>query len=128
MASLLPHLTCTSSSLPRVAESNSHPGNVWFRARVEERKAAYRVSTNATKRRVAHEVVRLVRNRAPPGRFLVRDMASGLWNDVGDAEACKKAKQALREPPRREAGDEAAAGTADPPVAVRENRKRHVYR
>jgi hypothetical protein len=112
-----------------LAESNTHPGNVWFRERVEERKAEYRASNNATKTRIAQEVVRQVRIRQPPGRFLVRNPDSGLWNDVGAAEAHKKAKQALREPPRggppREivAHDDMAA-PANLLVAVRDHVKR----
>jgi hypothetical protein len=111
------HLGCICiSSFVSSAESNCHPGNVWFRDRVEERKALYRASNNATKTRIAQEVVQWVRNRNPPGRFVVRDPHSGLWNDVGAAEAHKKAKQALREPPR----DAAAVPTREGVVVARE--------
>jgi hypothetical protein len=113
------HLGCiVPSSFVSSAESNCHPGNVWFRDRVEERKALYRASNNATKTRIAQEVVQRVLHRNPPGRFVVRDPHSGLWNDVGAAEAHKKAKQALREPPREAAA--AAVPTREGVVVARE--------
>jgi hypothetical protein len=111
---------------------------VWFRDRVEERKALYRASNNATKTRIAQEVVQRVRNRNPPGQFVVRDPHSGLWNDVGAAEAHKKAKQALREPPRDAAAavptreavviERDMAAPANLPVAVRQSEGRGIFR
>lgn len=38
-----------------------------------------------------------VRQLNPPGRFLHRDKASGLWSDIGDHKANEKTAQALRE-------------------------------
>ena len=41
--------------------------------------------------------MQVARNHTPPRRFLLQDEVSGLWNEIGDAEACNKTSQALRE-------------------------------
>eukprot|EP00580_Thalassiosira_gravida_P014975 CAMPEP_0201664614 /NCGR_PEP_ID=MMETSP0494-20130426/6017_1 /ASSEMBLY_ACC=CAM_ASM_000839 /TAXON_ID=420259 /ORGANISM="Thalassiosira gravida, Strain GMp14c1" /LENGTH=850 /DNA_ID=CAMNT_0048143409 /DNA_START=174 /DNA_END=2726 /DNA_ORIENTATION=+ len=43
-------------------------------------------------------VVETIRNQFPtPGRFLFQDKVTGKWNDIGDKEAMKKTRQALRD-------------------------------
>jgi hypothetical protein len=64
---------------------------------VEERKHKYVNSKRLEKPLIAFEIIRIWRAQDPPGRFLKKDKASGLWNDVGDAQARKKTSQALRE-------------------------------
>jgi hypothetical protein len=79
-------------------EANRHLGNQWYLERVQERKAEHgRVTDKGAKRLVAEGIVDVVRGLQPPGRFLERDQGSGLWNDIGDERAIKKAGQALRE-------------------------------
>ena len=82
---------------------NSHPGNAVFREWVRERKNRYNLArTKAEKARVANEVIDLVRNQNPPGRFLQRDSSSmtggvSWWVEVDEAKAMAKTSQALRE-------------------------------
>lgn len=82
---------------------NSHPGNQRFREMVRERKNQYNLArTKAEKARVANEVIDLVRNQNPPGRFLQRDQSSvtgGVtwWVEVDEIKAMAKTSQALRE-------------------------------
>jgi len=49
------------------------------------------------KARIAARIVATVRNHDPPGRFLKEDPHTGLWVEIGDERAWKKAGQALRE-------------------------------
>jgi len=61
------------------------------------------------KARIAAEVVTRIREQNPAGRFLKEDPANnGMWLDIGDEKARKKAGQALRE----DAPDLRAAGMA----------------
>lgn len=46
---------------------------------------------------VAQNLVSGIRSLQPPGRFLQKDLKTGLWEDIGDAKAQDKASQALRE-------------------------------
>lgn len=96
--------------------TNSHPGNLRFRALVRQRKMAY---INAVKRcdkpRIARQIVFKIRQMG--GRFLERSR-SGTWQIVDDARAAKKVSQALREgaPEMRkkaEKGDDASDSESD---------------
>jgi hypothetical protein len=78
--------------------AEDHAGNKWYLDRVKERRTAYQKEKKAQRRLVAEEVVDLVQARNPPGRFLKRDPATTLWNDVGNAKAVAKAAQDLRRP------------------------------
>jgi len=78
---------------------NSHRGNIRFRDTVSKCKHEY-LSKNTTKLIKAHiaaSIVTQIRSLCPPGRFLKVDARSGLWVDIGDDKARKKAGQALRE-------------------------------
>mmetsp|Transcript_36567 Transcript_36567/g.71940 ORF Transcript_36567/g.71940 Transcript_36567/m.71940 type:complete len:569 (-) Transcript_36567:105-1811(-) len=78
--------------------TNSHPGNVLFRTLVQNKKKLYLMSRfKREKRIVAKEIVTRIRTQNPPGRFLLRNDHTGRYNDIGDANASKKASQALRE-------------------------------
>jgi len=66
------------------------------------RKEAYNLAaTKAEKAEVAHQVMNLVRNQQPPGRFLQRDPNSttgcSLWVELDGNRALAKTSQALRE-------------------------------
>mmetsp|Transcript_34569 Transcript_34569/g.83816 ORF Transcript_34569/g.83816 Transcript_34569/m.83816 type:complete len:424 (-) Transcript_34569:2152-3423(-) len=81
---------------------NSHPGNKVFREWIRVRKEAYNLAvTKAEKAEVAHQVMNLVRNQQPPGRFLQRDPNSttgySLWVELDGNRALAKTSQALRE-------------------------------
>jgi hypothetical protein len=77
---------------------NAHIGNVQFRDMVAARKKDYlaKSTKKLEKAHIAAEVVRIIRNMTPPGRFLKAD-PDGLWYDIGDQKAIKKVGQALRE-------------------------------
>lgn len=77
--------------------SNNHPGNEAFRLLVNEVKLPYVNCPKREKPLIARRVVEAVRNQSPPGRFLQKDNATGLWNDIGDGRAREKTSQALRE-------------------------------
>jgi len=48
-------------------------------------------------RQIAWDIIRKLRAMDPPARFLRKDPATGLWNDVGDQKFREKVSQALRE-------------------------------
>lgn len=90
---------------------NAHEGNVQFRDIVMANKKEYLAKTTKKleKAHIAARVVEFIRTLDPPGRFLKEDADTGLWYDVGDAKAIKKAGQALREDApdiRGESGDD----------------------
>merc|ERR1739848_933010 len=49
------------------------------------------------KAHIAAGIVNDIRTMNPPGRFLKEEKGTGMWYDIGDAKAIKKAGQALRE-------------------------------
>ena len=77
---------------------NAHTGNVRFRDIVVQRKKDYLSPTTKKleKAHIAADIVRDIREKDPPGRFLKED-PDGSWYDIGDAKAIKKVGQALRE-------------------------------
>eukprot|EP00804_Cyclotella_cryptica_P020644 CCRYP_003469-RA/>CCRYP_003469-RA protein AED:0.30 eAED:0.30 QI:462/1/1/1/0/0.5/2/451/775 len=78
---------------------NSHPGNVRFREMVDSLKREYLDprTKKIEKARIAARLVTAIRRSDPPGRFLKEDPHTGLWIEIGDERAWKKAGQALRE-------------------------------
>ena len=82
---------------------NSHIGNQHFREWVRVRREQYNLAkSKAEKALVANEVMDLVRNQNPPGRFLQRDQSSSSmgvtwWVEVDEIKAMAKTSQALRE-------------------------------
>lgn len=78
---------------------NNHKGNVHFRQLVNETKLKYMAKTTKKleKVQIANQIVHKIRSMDPPGRFLKEDPKSGLWIEIGDERARKKAGQALRE-------------------------------
>lgn len=78
--------------------TNHHPGNVFFRRLVRLKQEAYLLASKREKAGVAKEIVELIRNLAPPGRFLKKDPKNpGVWVEIGDRKAREKTSQALRE-------------------------------
>jgi hypothetical protein len=78
---------------------NSHTGNIQFRDAIQSKKKEYLAKTTKKleKAHIAASIVHAVRTMEPSGRFLKEDRDTGLWFDIGDAKAIKKAGQALRE-------------------------------
>ena len=46
---------------------------------------------------ISRSIVEAVRNLGPPGRFLEKDVNTGVWSDIGDKKAVEKTSQALRD-------------------------------
>jgi len=76
---------------------SSHDGNVQFRKIVNSRKKEYLAPTTKKleKAFIAAAIVNEIRTMG--GRFLKQENGTGMWYDIGDAKAIKKAGQALRE-------------------------------
>jgi len=81
----------------RGVTTNRHPGNENFRGFVNRNKALYVTSTKRQKMTISRSIVEAVRNLDPPGRFLEKDVNTGLWSDIGDKKAVEKTSQALRD-------------------------------
>jgi len=81
---------------------NGHAGNVQFREWVRVRKNDYNLAqSKVAKAQVAKEVIALVQNQSPPGRFLSKDPSSvgsqGWWIELDEEKIMAKTSQALRE-------------------------------
>jgi len=77
---------------------NVHPGNEEFRRIVHRYKEFYSAARyKKEKRLIADEIITVIENKNPPGRFLAKDSSTGLWHPVGYEKARNKASQALRE-------------------------------
>jgi hypothetical protein len=74
--------------------TNTHIGNVRFRAVVAEHQRGYLVAKRPDKEKIAHDIVKIIQQRG--GRFLQKD-ESGTWQQVDEKKATAKAGQALRE-------------------------------
>lgn len=81
----------------RGAATNNHPGNLRFRALISLHQDQYLAAQNGEKAEISRSVVRVLRNFDPPGRFLKKVGASGLWYDIGEDKATEKTSQAFRE-------------------------------
>jgi hypothetical protein len=83
----------------RGGASIHHPGNVAFRNLVRTHQPQYIGYDHARhmKTLLSVQVVRKWRMLSPPGRFLKKDDATGIWSDVGDNVARRKTAQLLRE-------------------------------
>ena len=78
--------------------TNHHPGNIFFRSLVRTRQEEYLRASKRDKANVAKEIVDLIRNQEPPGRFLKKvSEKSNTWAEIGDRKAREKTSQALRE-------------------------------
>lgn len=77
---------------------NSHVGNVQFRNIVAQKKDEYfdpKVK-KLEKAHIAAEIVYYIRYKLG-GHFLLEDIGTGMWYDIGDKKAIRKAAQAMRE-------------------------------
>jgi hypothetical protein len=54
------------------------------------------------KQYAAAKIVAIVRSMSPPGRFLMKNKETGLWEEIGDDKAREKASQTLRDGRRKE--------------------------
>ena len=95
----------------RGASINQHRGNQHFRALCFHRKAEFDVGNHTNKRRIATEVVQMVRSLDPSGRFLKRQWegpskraaddadrpSKGPWLELSGEKAVLKACQVMRD-------------------------------
>ena len=84
--------------LGRGASTNNHHGNKYFRNVVKQHQDGYLVAKNNFEKYITTmEILKNIRSLNPPGRFILKDATSKLWNDVGDDKSRRKISQALRE-------------------------------
>ncbi|GAX24787.1 hypothetical protein FisN_18Lh135 [Fistulifera solaris] len=81
----------------RGVTTNKWAGNEQFRSLVGLNKELYVTSTKRQKMAISRSIVDAVRSMNPPGRFLEKNMDTGLWNDIGNRKAIEKTSQALRD-------------------------------
>lgn len=78
----------------RGGRTNTHDGNVRFRAVVASHQSQYLIAKKREKEGIARDVVQAIRERG--GRFLQKS-ESGTWEEVDEKKAILKSSQALRE-------------------------------
>ena len=80
---------------------NGHEGNIRFRVWVAQRKNDYILAPCKKKKdQVARDVIAIVQNQDPPGRFLQKDpmgSAGNAWIELDDGKMMARTRQALRE-------------------------------
>ena len=75
--------------------TNQHEGNCFFRSLINKNRERYLRAKKNDKPFISLSIVNIVRQRN--GRFLKKDESSGLWFEIGDAQAREKTSQALRQ-------------------------------
>jgi hypothetical protein len=88
--------------------TNNHTGNLNYRKIIETYKPIYSKSPKSGKLKFSCEVVDLIRNLDPPGRFLKKDQETNLYFDIGEKAAREKTSQCLREGQVREGNEDGA--------------------
>jgi len=94
--------------------TNLHPGNLNYRRIIDSFKPDYSASPKAGKFKYACEVVDMIRNMSPPGRFLKKDANTNLYFDVGEKAAREKTSQVRAEGVEGEASAEVEASAPRP--------------
>eukprot|EP00531_Pseudo-nitzschia_arenysensis_P009513 CAMPEP_0116147320 /NCGR_PEP_ID=MMETSP0329-20121206/17690_1 /TAXON_ID=697910 /ORGANISM="Pseudo-nitzschia arenysensis, Strain B593" /LENGTH=705 /DNA_ID=CAMNT_0003643237 /DNA_START=150 /DNA_END=2267 /DNA_ORIENTATION=+ len=79
----------------RGGSSNRHLGNIHFRELVAANKQIYVGLTKKQKMLVARKIVDAIHNTG--GRFLAKDLDTGMFYDIGLPRSLEKTSQALRE-------------------------------
>lgn len=81
----------------RGGHANKHPGNIAFRALVEQNQELYVRCNKIGKILVSKSIVEAIYQQSPPGRFLVLDNKIKMWKEVEYKVAMKKTSQAIRD-------------------------------
>lgn len=89
--------THTDVLLGRGVSTNRHPGNENFREIVSRHVEAYVTSTKKQKMNTSKSIFEQVHKLNPPGRFLEKNIDTGLWQEVNQKRALEKTAQALRD-------------------------------
>jgi len=81
----------------RGGHANKHPGNIAFRALVEQNQELYVQCNKIGKILVSKSIVEAIFQQSPAGRFLVLDNKIKMWREVQYKVAMKKTSQAIRD-------------------------------
>ncbi|CAJ1966928.1 unnamed protein product [Cylindrotheca closterium] len=81
----------------RGGKNNQHVGNEQLRSLARGRSMDYQNASKKGKSSISRELVRIVREMKPPGRFLRKDTETNKWEDVGNDIAREKTSQVLRD-------------------------------
>lgn len=79
----------------RGAINVGHPGNQWFRRIIASNRDYYNACPKYNKLEFAKAIVQAVEQQS--GRFLERDLNSGMWHEIPFKRAVAKTSQGLRE-------------------------------
>ena len=76
----------------------NHPGNLKYRSIIKSLKPEYDAAPKSRRGVLyGNQIVNLIHNLSPPGRFLKKDKVSGSWIEVDTKEAVQRAIQALHD-------------------------------
>ena len=75
----------------------NHPGNISFRMLIAHNLRAYTVADNRGKKSIVLQIIRTIQKTNPPGRFILLNKNTGLWNYMSNEKAYAKACQTLRD-------------------------------
>mmetsp|Transcript_35918 Transcript_35918/g.86798 ORF Transcript_35918/g.86798 Transcript_35918/m.86798 type:complete len:352 (+) Transcript_35918:1332-2387(+) len=81
----------------RGGKNNQHVGNEQLRTLARGRSMDYQKASKKGKSSISRELVRIVREMKPPGRFLRKNPETNKWEDVGNDIAREKTSQVLRD-------------------------------
>ncbi|KAL3943848.1 MAG: hypothetical protein SGBAC_002099 [Bacillariaceae sp.] len=81
----------------RGGKNNQHVGNEQLRTFARGRSTNYQNASKKGKSSISRELVRIVRDLQPPGRFLRKNPETNKWEDVGNDVAREKTSQVLRD-------------------------------
>ena len=81
----------------RGGKNSRHPGNEQLRTFCHNAAIEYSRSGKNEKSQLSRDLIILVRQLNPPGRFLKKDQFAEAWMDVGDIAAKEKTSQVLRD-------------------------------
>ena len=90
--------------------SNHHPGNEWYRRLIRSNRNLYRACPKHTKLLVAKAIVQAVQEQN--GRFLERNIQTGMWYTIPYKRAVDKTSQGLREKDRENEGPGGSGSTS----------------
>ena len=76
----------------------NHPGNLKFRSIIKSLKPLFDSAPKILRGVLyGNQIVNLIHNLSPPGRFLKKDKVSGSWLELDTKEAVQRAIQALHD-------------------------------
>jgi hypothetical protein len=74
-----------------------HPGNQRYQSIVKSLKPEYDAAPKSLRGLFGKQIINLIHNLSPPGRFLMKDKVSGSWIELDTKEAVQRAIQALHD-------------------------------